>query len=56
MKYEYVRIKSNKIVGSRFGEHRKIFDDHAARGWRYAGYIPVITNDYGKYNKDRSDL
>ena len=51
MKYEYVRIKSEKIIGSKFEQHRKIIDEYAARGWRYVGYIPADINDYGKFRQ-----
>lgn len=47
-KYEYVRIHIGRFVGSKSEEHRKIIDEYAARGYRYAGYIPAVINDYGK--------
>ena len=48
-RYEYVRLHSGKWIGANFEGHREIIDEHAKRGWRYAGYIPVIANDYGKF-------
>lgn len=48
MRYEYVRIKSDKFVGARFEEHRRIIDEYAAKGYIYVGYVPVKLNDYGK--------
>ncbi len=48
-KYEYVRIHISRFVGSKSEEHRKIIDEYAAKGYRYAGYIPAVINDYGKF-------
>ena len=47
-RYEYVRLHSGKWIGASFEGHRAVIDEHAKRGWRYVGYIPVILNDYGK--------
>ena len=47
-KYEYVQVHINKFVGAGSDEHRKIIDEYAAKGYRYAGYIPTVINDYGK--------
>lgn len=48
-RYEYVRLHSGKWIGSIFEGHREAIDAHAKQGWRYAGYIPVVMNDYGKF-------
>ncbi len=47
-KYEYVRIKSEKIIGAKFEEHRQIIDEYALKGFSYVGFIPVNNSDYGK--------
>lgn len=49
VKYEYVNIKSDKIIGSLFTEHRAFIDDYAKRGYKYIGFIPTNINDYGKF-------
>lgn len=46
--YEYVRLKVGKFVGAKCEEHQQIINDYAKRGYRYAGYIPTNTSDYGK--------
>ena len=41
--YAYVRVKSKRgMVGFSFEEHRKIIDEYAKKGYRYAGCIPVL--------------
>ena len=47
-KYEYVKLHIGKFVGAGSNEHRKIIDEYAEKGYRYAGYIPTDINDYGK--------
>lgn len=47
-KYTYVSVHMGKLFGAICEEHRKIIDDYAAKGWRYAGFIPTNMNDYGK--------
>ena len=47
-KYEFVTIKSSKVVGAKFDEHRKIIAEHAAMGYRYVGFIPTELSDAGK--------
>ena len=36
------------ILGSKIEEHRKIIDEYAANGYRYAGYIPILMDSNGK--------
>lgn len=47
-KYEYVNIHIGKLVGAKSEEHRRIIDEYAAKGYRYAGYIPTKLDDFGK--------
>ncbi|MBD5146492.1 MAG: DUF4177 domain-containing protein [Ruminococcus sp.] len=47
-KYEYVKLHIGKFVGAGSNEHRKIIDEYAEKGYRYAGYIPTDITDYGK--------
>ena len=47
-KYEYVKLHMGKFIGAGSKEHRKIIDEYAEKGYRYAGYIPTDINDYGK--------
>lgn len=48
-KYEYVSVRVSKgIFGSKSEEHREIIDSYAAKGYRYAGYIPTLADSYGK--------
>ena len=47
-KYVYVNVHIGKFCGAKSEEHRDIIDEYAARGYRYAGYIPTNINDYGK--------
>ncbi|MDE5991424.1 MAG: DUF4177 domain-containing protein [Oscillospiraceae bacterium] len=47
-KYEYVKLHIGKFIGAGSNEHRKIIDEYAEKGYRYAGYIPTDITDYGK--------
>lgn len=48
-KYEYVSVHVGKgIFGSKIEEHRKIIDEYAANGYRYAGYVPILMDSNGK--------
>lgn len=48
-KCEYVSVRVSKgIFGSKSEEHREIIDSYAAKGYRYAGYIPTLADNYGK--------
>lgn len=47
-KYEYVNININGFLGSGSEEHRQIIDEYAAKGYKYAGYIPTDITPHGK--------
>ena len=47
-KYEYVNVRINKVIGARSEEHRRIINEYAAKGYRYAGFVPTEISDYGK--------
>ncbi len=47
-KYEYVNVHIGKLCGAKSEEHRTIIDQYAAKGYRYAGFIPTNMSDYGK--------
>lgn len=50
-KYEYVRLRICKFIGSESEEHRGIIDEYASKGYRYAGFIPTKINDGGRINE-----
>ena len=47
-KYEYVSVHVGKLFGAESEEHRQIIDSYAAKGYRYAGYIPTEITGHGK--------
>ena len=47
-KYEYVKVDIQKFMGSRSENHREIIDEYAAKGYRYAVYIPVEMTGHGQ--------
>ena len=47
-KYEYVQIHIGRMDGSKSGEIRQAINDYAAKGFRYAGFVPVRENDRGR--------
>lgn len=47
-KYEYVNIEIDDFWGSCSEEHRQIIDEYAAKGYKYAGYIPTKISFHGK--------
>lgn len=47
-KYEYVNININGFLGSGSEEHRQIIDEYAAKGYKYAGFIPTAITPHGK--------
>ncbi len=50
-KYEYVRIKGDKVLGCKFEEHREIIDEYARKGFSYVGFVPVNIAEYGKFKE-----
>ena len=48
MRYEYVEVHINRLLGAGSKEHRRLIDEYAAKGYRYVGFIPVNMTDYGK--------
>ena len=51
-KYEYVTIVHESVLGySKFGEHREIINEYAEKGYKYAGFVPVKSDDRGKLIK-----
>lgn len=50
-RYEYVTLDSETIMGGRFSEHRPVIDEYAAKGWRFAGWLPAKSTDHGKITK-----
>jgi len=47
-KYEYFNISIDKFFYAGSQEHRQIIDSYAAKGYRYAGYIPTEITGHGK--------
>lgn len=47
-KYEYARVQMKGFFGAESEEHREIIDRYAAKGYRYAGYIPAYIDMDGK--------
>ena len=40
--YKYVTLDGKSgLMHERFEEHRACIDRYAAKGWRYAGWVPV---------------
>lgn len=52
MHYEYATISmtNNVVYQARIEDeqHRKIIDEHAAQGQRFAGYVPTVSGANGK--------
>lgn len=46
--YEYVQIHIGRMDGSKSGEIRQAINDYAAKGYRYAGFVPTRENDRGR--------
>lgn len=46
--YEYAQIHIGRMDGSKSGEIRQAIDDYAAKGYRYAGFVPTRENDRGR--------
>lgn len=49
-KYEYVtlKLKNNVVKDATITEHRKVIDEYASNGYRYAGYLPTRLGPSGK--------
>lgn len=47
-KYEYVQIHIGRMDGSKSGEIRRAIDEYAAKGYRYAGFVPARMSDRGR--------
>lgn len=52
MHYEYATISmaNNVVYQARIEDekHRKIIDEHAAKGHRFMGYVPTVSGANGK--------
>lgn len=46
--YQYVNVHVGKFFWAGSEEHRKIIDEHAAKGYRYVGYIPTYMDGNGR--------
>lgn len=46
-KYEYVTVHMAGVFNAEQNEHRRIIDEYAAKGYRYAGYIPIYFDTDG---------
>ena len=46
--YQYVSIHTGRFIGAKSEEHRRIIDEYAAKGRRYAGFIPTVMDSYGR--------
>lgn len=49
-RYEYVHVEMENWGpgSSKSGEHREIIDEYAAKGYRYAGFVPCQFGPTGK--------
>ena len=45
--YKYVPLETGGGFFSGGSEHRKIIDEWAAQGWRYAGFVPMQFTSHG---------
>ena len=51
-KYEYVHLSIARFMGGAVTEnHRSIIDEHARKGYRYAGFIPTRIDGYGRFKE-----
>lgn len=50
MKYEYVTVtlKNNPVKDATLSGYRNIIDEHAEKGYRYAGFLPTRYGPSGK--------
>ena len=47
-KYEYVTVKSTKLIGANFEKYRAVIDEYALLNFKYIGYIPTQIAEDGK--------
>ena len=45
--YQYIPLDTGGGFFSGGREHRKIIDEWAAKGWRYAGFLPTAFTGHG---------
>ena len=50
-KYEYVRIDNTVLAKSNFTKYREIVDEHAKKGYRFVGFVPIKINFRGRVTK-----
>lgn len=48
LKYEYVKVYNEAIMSSKFTQHRDIIDQYAKKGYKYAGFVPIKSDGYGR--------
>ncbi len=49
MQYTYVTVDFKGFFSGKLHTHRDIIDEHAKKGYRYVGFIPVKMDAYGRY-------
>lgn len=49
--YEYVSVEGKLMKDPCFWGYRQIIDEYAAKGWRYAGYVPTAITGEGRIYK-----
>lgn len=49
--YQYVSVESTGLCNIRLDEYRGVIGRYAAQGWRYAGFLPVLTTGHGAITK-----
>ena len=45
--YKYVTVRAKGVMVSEFKDRQEIIDRCAAKGWRYAGWVPATLGAYG---------
>lgn len=46
--YETVELENNKLTTAKNTAYREVIDKYAAKGFRYAGYVPSVIGPSGK--------
>lgn len=46
--YKFVPLRIGRYIGTEFVEHRRIIEEYAKQGFRYVGYFPTVTTDFGR--------